>query len=199
MQISVHTYLHNTRIMVWEFSLPKKAVGNLPHPARCMESSMVSKCWSKSSFLPAEIRRVLWLGFLGWGDSRNRILKTSGFVQIFQHLWDLQVRREEEVLQDRGKAGRAPLARWVGVRPAVLTLELAPRRPWEWGEGCMGLGKVWSHDFLLSFLQGARSPRAMAGTDLVSSQRNRANQQLDSFISLQEGCLLNCTPGMNRW
>lgn len=51
----------------------------------------------------------------------------------------------------------------------------------------MGLGKVLNDDFLLLFLQDVRNPGMMAGAALVSSKKNQAHQQLDSFISLQKG------------
>lgn len=53
----------------------------------------------------------------------------------------------------------------------------------------MGLGKVWNDDFLLLFVQSARNPRMKAGTDSISSKKNQANRQLDSFIYLQKGHL----------
>lgn len=57
---------------------------------------------------------------------------------------------------------------------------------------CMGLGNVCNDDFFTlvkRIRKDARNPRTMAGSGLIISNRDRANQQLDAFISLQKGCL----------
>lgn len=55
----------------------------------------------------------------------------------------------------------------------------------------MGMGNVCKDEFLLLFIQDVRNPRTMAAGGLIISKKDRANQQLDSFISLQRD-VFNC-------
>lgn len=105
---------------------------------------------------------------LSWGEETagKRIIRTSGPVQTFLHLWNLHVctgmskceggpeRSQDEPSSSlAGCLGASELRdkglMFSSVFPLVSTPEPALVRPCEWGTGHMGLGKLPDDDFTL--------------------------------------------------
>lgn len=116
-------------------------------------------------------------------------------MQIFRHLWDLPAYagRKKYCRTEAKPGGRLLLAgpvlrgRGEETEGLVFSLRCWPWScPWEWGEGCMGLGKVWSDDFFtLIPTRGEESEGD--GWYWFSKQPKESSKPASRFFNLSPG------------